>query len=276
MDWEFKPAKVPSGISLRNFGIQLVSLVASSHYNLSIPKKPLYTSISDIVIYSPQGPTPTALRVAARFKKAVQKKRRERLERWVQAGFHHEEDGQGEQDPHSTLEGFLKYGVYVLDANAEQLERDLPWLVVRKDGECAGGCERTVPPRNEIVCCPLGSGVTHGLTEATDGRLVGELEIEARLAAEQKQTETRSASALPNADSTASLDQASGSPLSVNTRIHRCKRANTIDFAQREKDEMRDLTRASEILTVWGSDDRDVHVVCDLLLYSPLYSCVAL
>ncbi|KAI9568302.1 hypothetical protein HD554DRAFT_2205173 [Boletus coccyginus] len=194
MNWEFKPAKVPDGISLRNFGIQL----------------PLYTSISDIVIYSPQGPTPTALRVAARFRKAVEKKRRERLERW---------EGRGEQDPHSTLEGFLKYGVYILDANAEQLERDLPWLIVRKDGECAGDCERTVPPRNEIVCCPLGSGVTHGLTEATDGRLVGELEIEAR-----------------------------------------CKRANTIDFAQREKDEMRDLTRASEILTVWGSDDRDVQV----------------
>ena len=25
IDWEFKPAKVPDGISLRNFGIQLVS-----------------------------------------------------------------------------------------------------------------------------------------------------------------------------------------------------------------------------------------------------------
>lgn len=198
------------------------------------------------------------------------------MERWVQAGFHHELEARGEQDPHSTLEGFLNYGVYVLDANAEQLERDLPWLVVRKDGECAGDCERTIPLQNEIVCCPLGGGVTHGLTEATDGRLVGELEIEAKLAAEREQAECRSASVSPNADSVASLDQSSGAPLSVNTRIHRCKRANTIDFAQREKDEMRDLTRASEILTVWGSNDRDVQVVCDFFLYSLLCSCVVL
>ncbi|KAH0832978.1 hypothetical protein J3R83DRAFT_11956 [Lanmaoa asiatica] len=169
IDWEFKPAKVPDGISLRNFGIQL----------------PLYTSISDIVVYSPKGPTPATLRVAARFKKAIEKKRRERLERWVQAGFHLEADVQEDQDPHSTPEGFLKFGVYILDANAEQLERDLPSLIVRKDGECAGDCEHAAPMRNEI-------------------------------------------------------------------------RANTIDFAQREKDEMRDLTRASEVLTVWGSDDRDV------------------
>ena len=118
------------------------------------------------------------------------------------------------------------------------------------------------------MCCPLGGGVTHGLTEATDGRLVGELEIEARLAAEQ--VERSSTSVQPNTDSVASLDQSSGAPLNFNTRIHRCWRANTIDFAQREKDEMRDLTRASEILTVGGSDDREVQVVCDFLSSSPL------
>ncbi|KAF8551373.1 hypothetical protein OG21DRAFT_1487029 [Imleria badia] len=242
IDWEFKPAKVPDGISLRNFGIQL----------------PLYTSISDIVVYSPKGPTPAALRFAARFKKAVEKKRKERLDRWVQAGFHLEMESQSqeEQDPHSTPEGFLKYGVYILDANADQLERDLPWLIVKKDGECTGDCDHTVPPRTESVYRPLGNGLTHGLTETTDGRLVGELEIEARLAAEE--AERLSGSVHPTADSDPSLDRSSRVPLNVNTRIHRCKRANTIDFAQREKDEMRDLTRASEILTMWGSDDKDV------------------
>ena len=183
--------------------------------------------------------------MAARFKKAVEKKRRERLERWVQAGFHYEADGQEDQDPHSTPEGFLKYGVYVLDANAEQLERDLPWLIVKKDGECAGDCERTDPTRTESMRCSLG-GVTHGLTEA-------------KLAQEH----ARRLSVQPNVGSVASLDQSS-----VNTRIHRCKRANTIDFAQREKDEMRDLTRASEILTMWGSDDRGLQAVCDFLLSS--------
>ncbi|KAF8440487.1 hypothetical protein L210DRAFT_3645628 [Boletus edulis BED1] len=238
VNWEFKPAKVPDGISLRNFGIQL----------------PLYTSISDIVVYSPKGPTPAVLRVASRFKMAVEKKRRERLERWVQAGFQLELESHEEQDPHSTPEGFLKYGVYVLDANAEQLERDLPWLVVRKDGECAGDCDRNVPPRTESACYPL-SGMT-GLTETTDGRLVGELELEAKLAAEQ--AERLSGSVQSTADSIPSLDWSSDVPPNVNTRIHRCKRANTIDFARRERDEMRDLTRTSEILTVWGSDNRDV------------------
>lgn len=193
------------------------------------------------------------------------------MERWVQAGFHLETESQSqeEQDPHSTPEGFLKYGVYILDANAEKLERDLPWLIVRKDGECAGDCEHNVPPRTETVFRPLGDGLTHGLTETTDGRLAGELEIEARLAAEQAERLSGSVHATPDSDS-----QSSKVPLSVNTRIHRCKRANTIDFAQREKDEMRDLTRASEILTVWGNEDKDVRAVCDFLLSSLLSSCM--
>lgn len=226
--------------------------------------QPLYTSISDIVVYSPKGPTPATLRVAARFKKAVEKKRRERLEKWVQAGFHREADVQEDPDPHSTPEGFLKYGVYILDANAAQLERDLPWLTVRKDSECAGYCEHPAPTWTESVYCPPG-GEMHGLTEATNGRLVGELEIEANLAAEQARRLFPSIQ--PNADPVAPLDHSSSTPMNVNTRIHRCKRANTIDFARREKDEMRELTRASEILTVWG-DDRDVQAVRDFLLSS--------
>ena len=44
--------------------------------------------------------------------------------------------------------------------------------------------------------------------------------------------------------------------------LHRCKRTNTIDFAQREKEEMRDLTRASEIITLWGERDESVSVIC--------------
>lgn len=188
------------------------------------------------------------------------------MERWAQInslGSGSKED----HDPHSTPDGFLKYGVYILDANAERLERDLPWLIVRKDGECAGDCEHADLTRSESVRCPLGGAVTHGLTETTDGRLVGELEIEARLA--QEQAERSSASVHPNLNSVPSLTQSS-----VNARIHRCKRANIIDFAQREKDEMRDLTRASEILSVWGSDARDLQVVCVFLLFSLFRSSV--
>lgn len=136
------------------------------------------------------------------------------------------------------------------------MEHDLPWLILRKDGECAGECQQS---RTERLA--ISGEVTHGLTETTDGRLVGELEIEAKLA--QQHPEGSSASIQLDLDSVAAFNQ-----LPVNTRIHRCKRANTIDFAQREKDEMRDLTRASEILTVWGTEDKDLQAVCRFPLSS--------
>ncbi|PPQ92589.1 hypothetical protein CVT25_007281 [Psilocybe cyanescens] len=61
--WEFVPARVPDGISLRNFGIQV----------------PIYATLSDIVVYSPYGATPAALALARRFKTAIRAKRAERL-----------------------------------------------------------------------------------------------------------------------------------------------------------------------------------------------------
>ncbi|KAJ3530575.1 hypothetical protein NMY22_g8515 [Coprinellus aureogranulatus] len=62
--WEFVPARVPDGISLRNFGIQM----------------PVYATISDIVIYSPQGPTKASIALAERFREAIARKRRERVD----------------------------------------------------------------------------------------------------------------------------------------------------------------------------------------------------
>ncbi|KAI6107935.1 hypothetical protein F5141DRAFT_1188993 [Pisolithus sp. B1] len=159
VDWEFKPVVVPDGISLRNFGIQV----------------PLYPTISDIVIYSPRGASPAALRLAARFRRAIEKKLAERLQRWAHARGESPHTGHDDH-PHITPEGFLKYGVYVLDADAATIERELPWMIMRRDGDVT----------------PL--------------------------------------AAVP------------GPSLS----------ANTIDFARREKEEMRDLTRASEIITLWG------------------------
>ncbi|KAI6125107.1 hypothetical protein EDD16DRAFT_1474800 [Pisolithus croceorrhizus] len=212
VDWEFKPVIVPDGISLRNFGIQVVirkgmfcrlplSFFVSScnvtHADTRPFAQPLYPTISDIVIYSPRGASPAALRLAARFRRAVEKKLAERLQRWAHAQG---ESPRTEHDdhPHITPEGFLKYGVYVLDADAATIERELPWMIMQRDGD---------------------SGA---LTQSTDGRLAGELEIEAELDARELHSP----------------------PLPIG--------ANTIDFARREKEEMRDLTRASEIITLWG------------------------
>ncbi|KAF8808654.1 hypothetical protein BYT27DRAFT_7188620 [Phlegmacium glaucopus] len=61
--WEFVPAKVPDGISLRNFGIQV----------------PIYATLSDIIIYSPKGASPAAIALARRFRAAMKSKREERM-----------------------------------------------------------------------------------------------------------------------------------------------------------------------------------------------------
>ncbi|KIK95225.1 hypothetical protein PAXRUDRAFT_827227 [Paxillus rubicundulus Ve08.2h10] len=317
LDWELKPAKVPEGISLRNFGIQV----------------PLYTSVSDIVIYSPKGASPAALRLAERFRKAIDRKRRERLDRWAQRGLSRlgylsgdddrtfgsgcgtgvdgrvggsdavemeaKASEEGEEDPYSTTDGFLKYGVYVLDADADQIEKELPWMVMRKEGECKGGCEQTqgAGEGKGAGCCEVGCAEglccaleTHGLTEGTDGRLVCEAEMDSEVGVRgQVQVQRHPQEERVHGQHLHRTDDAhrhhssvhpphahhhrhphgyghcqhSHSPynnpanpaLNLNPdmrRLHRCRRANTIDFAQREKDEMRDLTRASEIVSVFG------------------------
>jgi dual specificity MAP kinase phosphatase len=72
--WEFVPAKVPDGISLRNFGIQVVSVVVAHHF-FAYVFQPIYATLSDIVIYSPYGVTPAALAVARRFRQSIKAKR---------------------------------------------------------------------------------------------------------------------------------------------------------------------------------------------------------
>ncbi|KAF8837479.1 hypothetical protein BDN67DRAFT_198128 [Paxillus ammoniavirescens] len=321
LDWELKPAKVPEGISLRNFGIQV----------------PLYTSVSDIVIYSPKGASPAALRLAERFRKAVERKRRERLERWTQGGFSRvgclgsdddpslprtfgsgcgtgvngrvggsdpmEIEGkateEGEENPYSPTDGFLEYGVYVLDADAERVEQELSWMVIKKEGECEGGCEQTEGAGEgkgtgccqvgcaEGLCCAFGPGEAHGLTEAEiKAKLEEEMEegVRGLVQAQRHSQEGRvyrqhlyhtdevhrhhSSVHPPHAHhhrhphghghchhSHSPYNKPANPALNLNPdtrRLHRCRRANTIDFAQREKDEMRDLTRASEIVSVFG------------------------
>ncbi|KAF7292517.1 hypothetical protein MKEN_01476100 [Mycena kentingensis (nom. inval.)] len=182
-EWEFRPARVPDGISLRNFGIQVVRTPLLSLRRDSASVSPIYATLSDIVVYSPKGlaSSRTLGPLAKRFVSAISRKR---LERCRKLGI----DPDDEDAP-------LQYNVYVLDADARKLREDVPELMMRvfESGEWA----RRV--------------------RALDG------------------------------DS--HMNEA---PVAVPLRPHtRAETApNTVDFGQRERDEMRELTRATEILTM--------------------------
>ncbi|KAF5341806.1 hypothetical protein D9611_001965 [Ephemerocybe angulata] len=79
--WEFVPARVPDGISLRNFGIQM----------------PIYATISDIVIYSPSGPTKATVALAERFRQAIERKRKERVKALKGVVYSQVHQGHGSQ-----------------------------------------------------------------------------------------------------------------------------------------------------------------------------------
>ncbi|KAF7294193.1 hypothetical protein HMN09_01147700 [Mycena chlorophos] len=171
-DWEFRPARVPDGISLRNFGIQV----------------PIYTTLSDIVLYSPHGlaGSQSLVPLAKRFAAAVQRKRAERLRKLGMTG---DED-----------DAPLEYHVYVLDADATSLRAEVPELMMRVfDG--GEGRVRKSPSGMEV-----------------------------------------------EGDEDITADAPVAVPIRPHTRADTAP--NTIDFAQRERDEMRELTRATEILTV--------------------------
>ncbi|KAJ3932964.1 MAG: hypothetical protein NXY57DRAFT_893116 [Lentinula lateritia] len=184
-EWEFVPLHVPEGISLRNFGIQV----------------PILTSVSDIIIYSPNATgaaqSANALRLARRFKQAVERKRRERVGCKADntapsdtSAAHSTESNGAFNDSNTPLD----YNVFLLDANAEEIKREMPHLVVKL-------CPEGEVPGNVVMA--------------------------------------------ENCDASISDPPVSNTSTRVKTV------PNTVDFAQREKDEMRDLTRASEIVSMF-------------------------
>ncbi|KAJ6459460.1 hypothetical protein C8R47DRAFT_1188721 [Mycena vitilis] len=187
-EWEFRPARVPDGISLRNFGIQV----------------PIYATLSDIVLYSPRGMSSPGLHaLAAHFVSAVGRKRRERC---AALGI----------DPSApSPDAPLEYNVFVLDADARALRDVVPELMMR----VFDGSERR----------GVGVGLPKGVEESMD--VDGE--------------------DLPPVDP---HTNPSDSPVAVPIDPHAdaTTAPNTVDFGQRERDEMRELTRASEILTVFS------------------------
>ncbi|KAL1696826.1 hypothetical protein GGG16DRAFT_42712 [Schizophyllum commune] len=154
--WEFVPPRIPDGISLRNFGIQV----------------PIYATLCDIVVYSPHGrSSANAQRLAERFREAIVRKRVQRLH-------------DPAEDDESEL---LKYNVFILDADDQQLNTEVPILT---------------------------PSFVNSATAASDGS-------------------SQNSSPNPQRSETDDLN----------------KWYTTIDFAQREKDEMRELTMAKEILS---------------------------
>jgi len=103
----FIDPKVPDGISLRNFGIQV----------------PIFATISDIVVYSPRGNTKAALAVATHFAHAIESKRAQRAAR-------------GQTD-------LLQYNVFVIHSSPEEMARDLPQVVMRMADEIIGSGAHT-------------------------------------------------------------------------------------------------------------------------------------
>ncbi|KAF7981319.1 hypothetical protein HWV62_34261 [Athelia sp. TMB] len=188
--WAFVPPAVPEGISLRNFGIQV----------------PIYATLSDIVVYSPNGASPAARALAAKFAQAVQRKYDERAARLASASASApapEKKGAGlridtgaglstahangttKADGEADDAGLVRYNVFVLDATAAQM--------AAPDG---------VP---HLLQRPVAGPCGHHAREGTAAAAVR-------------------------------------APAHVS--------GNTVDLAAREKEEMRELTRASEIISV--------------------------
>ncbi|KAJ4477506.1 hypothetical protein J3R30DRAFT_3756129, partial [Lentinula aciculospora] len=223
-EWEFVPLHVPEGISLRNFGIQV----------------PILASVSDIIIYSPNSTgaaqSPNALRLARRFKQAVDRKRRERVRGEDDYGQCNNccpflviqshstvnstskttpVQSTGTNDESDDMNTPLDYNVFLLDANADEIKREMSHLIVKlcPEGEVPGSLGAALiegSKFNQATSCHDG-----------DGDVV------------MAETSDASITAL----------------LSTSSRVK--TPPNTVDFAQREKDEMRDLTRASEIVSVF-------------------------
>jgi dual specificity MAP kinase phosphatase len=215
-NWEFVPARVPDGISLRNFGIQV----------------PIYATLSDVVIYSPYGATPSAMALAKRFQSAISAKRNERV--CMRARFNAATGQEHEPQEPVDSSGLLNYNAYVLDASEEDLRKELPHLMMRiygtgvpggpGDGAHTDASNGHVIELNEdgrsTNQCPSGSGCC---TTVSDG------------------------DGISNPDG---MEVDSPTPDVGQPSCDILRTPNTVNFAVRERDEMRDLTKASEIITL--------------------------
>ncbi|KAF5371701.1 hypothetical protein D9758_003412 [Tetrapyrgos nigripes] len=292
-DWEFVPLNVPEGISLRNFGIQVASVSSVFVFHCQFPKpvtlQAVLATLSDIVIYSPTSigaaHSPNAIRLAARFQKAIKRKWSERYIRMIspEANGHGNGDvdvgssfslpsspssasspsasapnsnSENKDDKHSVsvsvspeVKGTdrdlpMTYNVFLLDATADAIRTHLPHLVGRlvKPGDVPGS-----------------------LVELFEGSKGKDLKTKDRAEIGAEKNTHSGAGAASNANMDLDTVMADAEPEAMNddTGVHPSQKSNsnsnpnpdvppnTVDFAQRERDEMRDLTRASEVISIW-------------------------
>lgn len=138
--WEFVPARVPDGISLRNFGIQM----------------PIYATISDIVVYSPSGPTKATIALAERFRQAIARKRKERIDALKGVVYSQQHHGPGA--PNSGIGHFIRIED-VLKAEKEKRE------VVRAERKR----EREKEKAKEKSSAPTPAPIDSSATASSDG-----------------------------------------------------------------------------------------------------------
>lgn len=190
--------------------------------------QPIYATLSDIVVYSPKGFSPAAIALAQRFARAIELKRQERIRALGLSALPDKEESHG----------LLKYNVFVLDATEDEMRRGLPHLMMRICVEpVTGGLFGT---RN----------ANHGAhTDGSDGHVVELAAVESR---ERDQT---------GGGVVGDMDMDVDSPSQAVQKGHQETiaelDANTVDFAQREKEEMRDLTKASEIISLFPTSLTD-------------------
>lgn len=308
--WEFVPARVPDGISLRNFGIQV----------------PIYATLSDIVIYSPKGATPNAIALAQRFREAVKRKREERtsaLKGIVYSQVHahtqtykntrsasgstgkvqhhhitaesiaihdghaaasalaaatHPEEGYEEEDIETRLldaaerfllnkvdEEMLDYNVFVLDADEEKMRKTIGHLMMHSCGSGVPGVEG--PQQTPAGSSSTKEQKTEALPSEMDGQAADQVERGEDIKMNGRSSEAESEMELVLGDIEIEVDARIDSDGDVNmaerssspSRRQEVDSAitdeeplrNTVDFALREREEMRDLTKATEILSLF-------------------------
>ena len=237
------------------------------------------------MVYSPYGATPAAKALARRFKAAIKAKRAERLQ---DAGLgmdlegqeHLEEDDSNDDDVDSpsgdpeqdaavarakadarkereqrkiemaqlreAQSHFLKYEVYVLDAGEEDMRNALPHLMMRVCGAgVPGGLGLGVNANKESER----GNKEEKVVDMDVDDIVGEMDMGGAVDAMDIDLNVEVGSSStnePKADeggerNTKEAKEEEDDPIFI---------PNTVDFALREREEMRDLTKASEIISL--------------------------
>lgn len=198
-----------------------------------LSEKPIYATLSDVVVYSPKGATPATIALAQRFARAIELKRQERIHA---LGFSGLPDDEG-------IHGLLKYNVFVLDATKEDVRRELPHLMMRICVEpVTGGLFGT-------------RTVNYGShTDGSDGHVVELGAVESRerggsgVAGDVEMDVDDPPQTVPEQQHNSGAGTGTGTS---SGGVGGDLIANTVDFAHREKEEMRDLTKASEIVSLF-------------------------